>query len=267
MDVHQEEGPSVRGKSLNQRQLTVMFIRSVGKIRSFKVSRRIIFWSSLFFLAYILISLYIINNFIDLRYRYDIQSKKFGQMEGDLDKKEKKFIQTKQHVAILEDYIQNIHERRSQEVVPVKSENADAKIVDKIVEDVTDEIQEKEEPLTIVNIENLVIRKENSGMRVDFRLVNLKPGENAIEGYIHIIAMDKNNTSPPEWNYPNDKLKNGLPINFRRGQPFLIQRFKPYHRKFIFNSDSESPTAIKVLVYDRPGTLILKKEFEVSNVS
>jgi hypothetical protein len=56
-------------------------------------------------------------------------------------------------------------------------------------------------------------------------------------------------------------------VNFRRGQLFLIQRFKPVHGRFYLTSTSEPPTALRVLVYDQSGLLILEREFEVSHVS
>ena len=266
MDSNQEEIPSVREKSLNPRHLTIMIIRSVGKMRSFKVSRRLIFWTSIFFLAYIIASLYIINSYFDLRHRYDIQSQKMEYLEKNLFKTDKILLQTNQHVAILEDYIQDVQEQRKVESQPNSIEEA-KEVVDRIKEDVYEGIDGKGKTAKVVEIEDMVIQKESNGMSVDFKLVNTKPGEDAMEGYIHIVAMNKENDSPPEWNHPKDKLEEGLPVNFRRGQPFLIQRFKPYHRTFNLSSDYEFPATIRVLVYDRSGTLLLEKKFEVSNVS
>ena len=126
----------------------------------------------------------------------------------------------------------------------------------------------KEEKLPkIVDIKDMVIQKDGSRMTLDFKLVNINPGENAVGGYIHVIATGKNSNPPLEWTYPKEKLQNSVPINFRRGLPFLIQRFKPYHRKFNSDSNNKLPTSIKVLVYNQSGKLILEKRFEVSNVS
>jgi len=117
-----------------------------------------------------------------------------------------------------------------------------------------------------VDITDFVIKREDSGMNVDFRLVNTIEAENAVEGYMHIIAMDKGNKYPSGWNNARDELQNGLPVDFRSGQRFFIQRFKSYHRRFNMNSNSELPEAIRVLVYSQSGELLLKKEFEVDNV-
>lgn len=276
MDSDQEEIPAVSEQSFSPKNLTIMVIRSVGKIRSFKVSRRLLFWAVIFFLAYIIISLYHINSFWDLRYKYRIQLKKLELLEDNLAKDRKRLLQTRQHVAILEDYVQSVQEtgkkesvqeERKKESVQEEIKKAKAEIIDKVEEDAREVEGEEGKRLKVVDIEDIVVQEENSGMRVNFRLVNMQPGETAMEGYIHIIAMDKKNDFPPEWNYANDKLNKGLPINFRRGQPFLIQRFKPYYRTFNLSSKSELPSAIRILVYDRSGSLILEKDFEVRDVS
>ncbi len=267
MDPHQEKIPSVKEAPLNPRHLTIMVIRSVGKIRTFKVSRRLIFWSSLFIIAYIISSIYFINRFFDLRYRYRIQSERLELLEKDHLKTGKKLLRTRQHVAILEDYIQNIQEQRVPEKVTEPEKKQEAEIVDRVAEVVNDESKGEKDLSEVAQIEDLVVQEVDSGMSFDFKLVNAKPDEDAIEGYIHIIAMDIEKNTTPEWNSTNDTLKDGFPINFRHGQQFLIQRFKPYHRTFNYNSNSELPSTIRILVYNRSGTLILKKEYKVSNES
>jgi hypothetical protein len=82
-----------------------------------------------------------------------------------------------------------------------------------------------------------------------------------------VIATGRDANAPQEWIYPTEKLKNGVPMNFRRGLPFLIQRFKPYTCFFNVDSNSQLPTAITIMAYDQAGVLTLKKAFEVSNGS
>jgi hypothetical protein len=72
---------------------------------------------------------------------------------------------------------------------------------------------------------------------------------------------------PREWNDNRVIIQNGIPVDFSKGQLFSIQRYRPYHRQFNMNSDSELPETIKILVYDRSGELILNKELKASNAS
>ena len=258
MDSDQRKNQPISEKSLNPKELTIMVIRSVGKMRSFKLSRRTILWTSLFLLAYMIISLYTINRFFDLRNRFNVQSEKLERLEKDLNKNLKLLTQTKDYVIGLEEYIKNAVNQEGEKPTSVQKAEETKGIVDGTATKI---------PLNIVDIENAVIQREDSGMSIDFRLVNTIQDENAIEGYIHIIAMDKKNDYPPEWNKNLDRLQDGYPVNFRSGQPFLIQRFRPYHRQFNMNSNSDLPKTIRILVYNVSGDLILKKEFEVDNAS
>ena len=260
--THKEIHP-IREKSVDPKELTIMVIRSVGKIRSFKISRHIIFLTSIFFLAFIFSSLFIFNRFFDLRYKYKIQSENLERLETKFNKNETLLIKTRQYVAAQEDYIQNIIKENRNDNTDIQKERPKTNQV--IASDAVRVLEKKNEGFNNVEIKDFTIMKENNGFIVDFKLANTQSEENASEGYIHIIAMDVNNDFPPEWNYQHDKLKDGIPVNYNHGQPFLIQRFKNYSRQFNMNSNSELPAVLRVLVYDRSGSLILKNEFEVDN--
>lgn len=267
LDSDKKEIPPVREIPPNPKYLTVMIMRNVGKMRSFRISRRLIFWSSIFIIAYILVSLYLMNSYFDLRYRYNIQSKRLEDLVTDNTKTRKSLVRTKEHVVVLEDYIQDIQAPKGTERYPSQQVETVAEAVERMAEDAYVEDEKKEKPSEWVQIEDFVIEGESSGLSVDFKLVNAKRGDDAMEGYIHIIAMDNKKEPYPEWNDSKDMLKDGLPLNFRRGQPFLIQRFKPYHRSYSKNSNSELPSSIKVLVYDLAGSLLLEKKYNIHEIS
>jgi flagellar basal body-associated protein FliL len=259
MDSDKKEIGPIKEKTINPRELTVMLIRSVGKPHSFKISRRIILWTSLIFLAYMLVSLYALSHFFYLQNRYNTQSEKFEQLKKEHDENLKALNLTKEYATGLEEYIKNIDKPKKEETT--------TKTVDVIKADSDKKDEVRQRPQRTVEIKDAIIHKEGSGMSVDFTLVNTIPEENAIEGYLHIIAMDAKNDYPQEWSYARDKIKDGFPVDFRLGQSFFIQRFKSYHRQFNVSSNSGLPKTIRVLVYDRSGELILKKEFEVDNAS
>ena len=121
--------------------------------------------------------------------------------------------------------------------------------------------------VNVVDIQDVVIKKDDSKMNIDLKVVNIKEEEGKVSGYIHIIARNNQSNFQPKWTYPKEKLRNGVPLNFRRGQRFVIERFKPIHSKFDLTPGSEPPSDVMVIVYDRLGTLILKKTFEVNDVS
>jgi hypothetical protein len=119
----------------------------------------------------------------------------------------------------------------------------------------------------LVDVMDMVIQKEGSRITANFKLVNTQPGEGAVGGYVHLIAVDRRTTPPREWTYPPEKLDKGLPVNYRNGQIFLITRFKQIQSRFNLGSASESPGVLRLLVYDQAGDIILQREFEVGPAS
>jgi len=267
MDSDQKEIEPIKERPINPRELTIMVIRSVGKIHSFKISHRVIQWTSLIFLIYILVSLYTISNFFYLHNRYNIQSEKLTQLEKEHDENLKALNLTKEYVTGLEAYIKKASDLNKDGIQSVQKEDSTTQAIDSVEADLDKKDAGKQSPQRTVDIKDAVIKKEGSGIGVDFKLVNPIPEENAIEGYLHVIAMDAKDYSPQEWGYARDKIQDGSPVDFRLGQSFFIQRFKSYHRQFNMSSNSGLPMAIRILVYTRSGELILKKEFEVDNAS
>ena len=253
--------------SLSPKHFTIMVIRSVGRIRSFKISKRLVFLLLIFILIYLVISLYVINDYMNLRYLYNLQSERLNILENDNAKSEKALLQTKQHIAILEDYVEDMQVQQGQKNISSKDAKTETAVVNRIAENLHDKNKIEEQQSKTMGVEDFIVREQNSEMSVDFKLVNTLPNESAMEGYIHIIASDNKGNLFPEWNYTENMLKDGLPVNFRRGQPFLIQRFKPYHRIYVYNSNSELPSTIRILIYDRSGKQILENEYKVNNVS
>ena len=274
--------PPVKKKPHDGDRLTIMIIRSLGRVRSFKISPHIAFWAILFFILYIPFSAFIINNYIELYRGKRTHSTKIEQLEKEVIQGQKNLRRFRQQVALLEDYIRHLEEPNSpqkeksdtrvNESVKEKSATPKVEIIRKetVITDVESPAIENEEdvkPIGAVDIKDMIIQKEGGRMSVEFKLVNMNPGETAVGGYIHLIAIGNDPNSPPEWTFPRVQLEEGMPVNFRRGQLFLIQRFKPVHGRFFLTPNSEPPTALKVLVYDQSGLLILEREFEVSHVS
>ena len=248
-----------------------MILRGVGKVRSFRISPRLFIWAVLFFIAYLLCSVIIINEYIGLRKRTALQSQKIEVLETRSVKDQKDLIRFKQHIALLEDYIQSLEEQK--EEAPAASPRTEEPAVKKaspaspVQAEKPRPAEPKEITSTVVDVKDLVIQKEHDRMRVSFKLVNILEGDEAVAGYYHIIAKDESSNPPGIWTYPQQELVNGLPSSFKRGKVFLIQRFKPIHWWFDIPPGFNPPSSITVLVYDQAGDLILRKLFEVDHES
>ncbi|MCJ7596877.1 MAG: hypothetical protein MUO52_19115 [Desulfobacterales bacterium] len=268
METVEPRVPPVKKKPRREKRLNIMIMGSVGSVRSFKISKRILFWAALFLLLYIPFSLLMINRYFDLRYTYLKEIDDMSRLEKENVKNNKALLRSRQHIALLEEYIEYLEEPAKRPAQAGREEKSKGRAPDLGPENpgtVTQPEKGQTKPPDLVALSDLVIDREESRMTVNFKLVNTQPGEIAAGGYIHIIARNTGSTPPREWTYPQVKLVNGVPENFRRGQLFLIQRFKPILGKFTFSSKSDAPSMIQVLVYDQSGTIILDKEFEVRN--
>ncbi|MBW1799525.1 MAG: hypothetical protein JRJ85_02235 [Deltaproteobacteria bacterium] len=275
------EIPDIKEPSHDSHRLTIMVMRSVGQIRSFKVSSKLIIGTAIFFVLYMVVSIYIINDYTALRRKSRNYSDRINVLKTQEWKARKGHQRLKERIVLLEDYIKTLEKRKK--TPPQKEMMKKERVVIKRNEDViverpveresafekplTIEAAPKEQAADLVDVKEMVIQKEGAAMVVNFKLVNLQPGEMAVKGYIHILGKGKSEEFPEEWTYPKQELQNGMPLNYKRGQFFLIQRFKPIRGKFMLHRGKEAPSVVKVLVYDRSGTTILEKEFEVENVS
>ena len=229
-----------------------------GKVRSFGLSRRLLFWAALFLLAYLPLSVLAINRYLDLRHSHSVQSETVTLLEKELEEHRKALVRSNQHMAFLQDYVRHLEETSEQATESSKPEKPAAKRAESGSGEKVPKGQDT------VSIEDLAIQRQGSRMLVSFRLVNMQPGDSSVSGYLHILARGKPSDSPKEWAYPQGKVVNGFPENYRSGQVFTIQRFKPIQGRFNLGQSLESPSSVRVLIYDQSGAIMLQKDFEVS---
>lgn len=260
----------LKGKTSRPSDLTVMILGKVGKSRSFKISSRIFFWACLFFVAYIITSVLVFNGyFSELRSKRSQQGF-LDQLQREIKDTKKELHISKQHLVLLE---KAVYEMSASLEKPAKTAIPETTVPKKSKPEVETAFTEKIEKASqasvydIVDIKDLETRREETMLKVNFKLVNVHQDESPVSGYVHIIAMNKDAHPPQLWTYPKVTLKNGLPVNYKRGQLFFIKRFKTIRGEYYIDSETEYPSAVKVVVYDHPGTLIFQKEFEVKNAS
>lgn len=258
---------SVKDKAPQEDPITIMIMRSVGKVRSFKISPPFLILGAIFVLLNITATIYFGNRFFYLHHTKALQSEKIKQLETDVSQNLKTIHQNEQHMAILEEYIRNLKAPKEEKTSTNKSiflqQEGAAPEPSKVTES-----HPPETPSTqVVDIKDVDIKKEGSELMVNFKVVNLRELDNPIGGYIHMIAVGKDGYSPSAWTFPNEELRDGVPVDFRGGQLFLIQRYKPIEGNFYLSARADPPSAVKVLVYNQTGSLLLEKEFEVSDDS
>jgi len=261
--------PPIKDKAPEKDPITIMIMRSVGRVRSFKISIPFLYLGAVFILLNITATIYFGNRFFHLRHKKSTQAERIKELEDEASKNLKTIHRNQQHMAILEEYIRNLESPKEQRAGSNKSIILPRGSASPAPEPA--KVNESKPPDTlptqVVDIKDVDIKREGSELTVNFRVVNLRELDNPIGGYIHMIAVGKDGFSPSAWTFPNEELRDGVPTDFRRGQLFLIQRYKPIEGNFYLSENADPPSAVKVLVYNQTGILLLAKEFEVSNDS
>jgi hypothetical protein len=231
-----------RRPSKAKERLTVMIFKGVGKVRTLKISPHFLLWVSLFFIFYIVVTIFLTNLFIDYYRNNKMLADENAELRAMLIKVKKSLEESKQHIALLDDYIT---EKKDQSPRPLSRVN------------------HTESSLTkLVDIDELKVERNKSTIKVDFRIINKQVNEEPIGGYIFVLVSVKDSDKSEVWVYPNSPLKDGIPINYRSGQRFFIQRFKSISSQYTLNKSINRSLIFKIFVYDRNGTLILKKVVE-----
>jgi len=236
------EEEKIRRPPKIQERLTVMIFKGAGKIRTFKISTHFLLWVSLFFIFYIVATIFLTNLFINYYRQNRILADQNAELRAMLIKTKKSLEESKQHIALLDDYITEKKDQSPRSLSTVDHTESSL--------------------MTLVDIDGLKVERNKSTIKVDFRIINKQVNEEPIGGYIFVLVSIKDSDKSEVWVYPNSQLKDGLPVNYRNGQRFFIQRFKSISSKYTLSKSINQPLIFKILVYDRDGKLILKNVVE-----
>ena len=236
-----------------------MMAGRTGKVRSFGISPHLLFWAALFLLAYLFLSVLVINRYLELRRSHAAQANTVALLEKELEEHRRALDRSNQHLAFLQDYVRHLEDTSENAIEATKPEKPTTKRGESGPLDKAPRAQE------LLSVEDLAIQRQGSRMLVRFKLVNMQPGDSSVGGYLHLLVRRKQSDPPKEWAYPQGKVVNGFPENYASGLLFTIHRFKPIQSRFNLGRSLESPSSVRVLVYDQSGAIILQKDFEVSS--
>jgi hypothetical protein len=270
----------LKKKPYTGNKFTLLLVGRLGKARSLQISFWPLFWMVILAGIYLLVSFFIICDYVRLHHQTHSQKIKIAQLTVQFDQKEKTIAELKQDNALLSDYIQSqesgtqklenklplIAAIKKSEIKPpvaapaVKPEEPKPKIV-------TPPPSAPAPKKEAVDIQDLIVKKEDSLLNIKLKIINLNANDNSVvDGYLHLIGLDRQTDPSRAWTYPYGKVFNELPENFRRGQRFGIQRFRDMEGSFTIPPGTDYPTTIKVLIYNTQGVLLLNKEYEIGDV-
>ncbi|HUU41059.1 MAG TPA: hypothetical protein VMW42_08970 [Desulfatiglandales bacterium] len=243
MDSINKRKSKIKKRSKSKERLTIMVFKRVGDIRTFKVSSHFAIFASLFLLFYIVGTIFLTNAYFDVNRIHKIQSNKIAELSNELLKKTRSLEKSKQHIALLNDYIKD--EKDQSPEVMTSADYTEASLPQ------------------IVDIEDLKVKRDSSNISLNFKIVNKLLNEEPIGGYMFIIADIKGMEKSETWSHPSSPLKDGMPTDYRKGQRFFIQRYKFISSTYTLSKSIDKPLILEILIYDRNGKLILKKVVEV----
>ena len=243
MDSVEREKSEVKGRSKDNDRLTIMIFKRVGKVRTIKISPRLLLGACLFLLLYIVATIFLTNAYFGASRTTKMQASTIATLAGELENKREALEKSRQHIALLSEYLKEEKEQTPEPMSTV---------------DYTESSYPK-----VVDINDLKVKRDRSELQVNFKIINTQPQEEPISGYVFVLASVKGSEKSEVWVYPSVLLRNGKPVDYRLGHRFFIQRFKTVTGNYTLNKVIDDPLILEILVYDRNGGLILKKVVEV----
>lgn len=227
-----------------EKRLTIMVFKNVGRVRTFKISSALLLFASIFFFFYIVGTIFIVNSYFSLHRINNKYLEKIANLNKKLYMESNNLERAREHIALLQDFLTE-KEDKAEEPLPERKKEPEI-VTPKVVE-----------------LKDLKIKRDKPKIRVAFKVVNKQLNNEALGGYIFIFFSIKDSDKSKVWVYPETALKEGLPVNYRKGQRFLIKRFKLINDNYIVNESPSKPLVLKILIYDRDGNLILIKTADV----
>ena len=243
---------------------SVMISRGLGKVRSFNISSRLLFWTTVVFVLYMVFSTVAITRYFGELRSNTIQLNLLQQLQNEIETTKKTLYRARQRLKLLEDYVGNSQGKQEKQVESLEPGDINPTPTKPVIQEETFERPDEAAPVgSLVEIKNLTTKKRGERLSVKFRLIKITPDRDQIKGYVFMIAANSESDPPQLWTYPRAALKNGKPINYKQGEFFKVRNYRIIQGKYFLDSETETPSFLKILVYDESGKLILKKEFSI----
>ena len=256
-------GIRMKGKKPPERShFTIMISRGPGKVRSFRISSKLLIGAILFFVLFILGSFLCLYLYMDTRRTGRVQEVLVGKLQvparnvtDKLHSKEGRQELTEESDRSKSDALTKDKNRKAQTGKPAEEKAGNLPATGK-----GSQLSESGIPEEKVGIEKFAISREGEKLSVQFRVTNENLSHQQIGGYVFAIAVDKENDQPGFWSYPKTPLHNGVPVQHRQGQPFRIKNYRNIRCTYLLDSPNANIRSINILVYNEMGKCILKKE-------
>ena len=114
-----------------------------------------------------------------------------------------------------------------------------------------------------VKITNVNLKKRGGEINIVFDVTNQHDSSDPAMGYVTVVARAQRAGKPWIEAWPPMRLSPlGRPLNYRRGTPFSVQRYR--RLKASFAQGDKQFERLEFLIYSRDGQLIMVHELELS---
>lgn len=114
-----------------------------------------------------------------------------------------------------------------------------------------------------VAIRNVSQQLRGGQLFVTFDVTNINERGGTAEGYVSVVLKGQRKDKPWIEAWPPMRLTPlGRPVNYRRGTPFAVQRFRRIKAKF--SVGDKAMQKLEFIVYDREGNLLLVQDMDVT---
>ncbi len=256
--------PQRERKRSSDSSFNVMISRGLGKVRSFNISSRLLFWATVVFVLYVVFSTVAISRYFGELRSNTVQLDLLQQLQNEIEATKRALYQARQRLKFLEDYIGNSEGKQEKQVESPGPEIINPVPTKPVIQEETLERPDEADPAeSVVDIKNLTTKRRGERLSVKFRLIKITPDRDQIKGYLFMIAANSESDPPQLWTHPKAALKNGEPVNYKHGEFFKVRNYRIIRGKYFFDSKTETLSLLTILVYDESGKLILKKEFPI----
>ena len=233
----------LKGRTPTREPLTIMVLKRTGTVWTGKVSALVLMGAGVFLCCYIVITLLVIYQHFELTRDQQRSRAQQNRLTQALDASHKELERANYQSALLEAYIT---EKREEQLAGAQEHTV---------------LPEPTFP-EVVDISQLTVAHQDRVLTVTFNIINTQE-ETPISGHVFVLAQLKGADHDEMLIYPSCPLNNGLPVDFQRGQRFVIKRFKTIRSKYALTSPLNEPLIVKILVYDDEGNVIFNKTAEV----
>ncbi|MFO7599414.1 MAG: hypothetical protein R6X27_06340 [Candidatus Desulfacyla sp.] len=243
---------------------TVMISRGLGKVRSFSFSSRFLLWASIIFTLYIIVSAVGIYLYLGELRKETVQSDRVKQLAYETQETRRALYQARQRLKLLEDTIYNMQGTGQKEIGTPKSEVSHPGREESVSEaEARNSSAEESSFEPLVTIQGLTTKRSGERLSVNFRLDRIKPDGSQLSGHLFIIAANTASDPPRFWTRPRTDLKDGIPVDYKRGQAFKVRNYRVIRENLIIDSAAVTPLLLSILAYDVTGELILDQAFAI----